>query len=449
MSERRGGRIRSERGVVALRSVFLLALVLLALPARGQDVSSNLDGRTIKDIRLEGLKRTKAFVVTRELISRVGEPYREANIAKERSRLEQLDIFADIRIDAAAEGEDVVLTYHCVEMLSFLPSLSVQVTDENGIVAGVGAKVPNLFGRDVSFSGRVMGGGAGLIQVALRNPWFAGNRIGLNLEYHYRDRENLIGDFIEISHEFLADVSTPLGENGRIGGTLEYVNIRSDREGVTLSPDNQDQVTRIGAYLRYDLRDAFLGTGRGWWAELKVGREVRLFRNASDFYQLDLDIRRYQPLPFGDRHTLSVYSLLTLRTGTVGEDIAPWQQFGMGGTNTVRGWDYASQIGKNQFIGTMEYAFTLLEPRMITLPLNIRYRAGLQVCLFGDLGTAWNEPRQFGPGDFLGGYGVGIRFLVPVVGMARVDFGWGQKGKGVSIHLGAYEKPIMARRRVR
>jgi hypothetical protein len=35
------------------------------------------------------------------------------------------------------------------------------------------------------------------------------------------------------------------------------------------------------------------------------------------------------------------------------------------------------------------------------------------------------------------------------MGMLRMDFAWGQAGQGIFLHLGAWEKPVVARRRVR
>ena len=446
--------VRAPSGKLRLHAVGLArwlvaALVILVLfsPLPGQDVQRSPEGLPVKEIRLEGLKRTREHIVTRELVSRVGEPFRQENVDREKVRLERLDIFVDIQVEAAIEGDQVVLTYRFVEILKFLPSLSVQITDENGISVGVGVKVPNVRGRDISFSGRVMGGGSALGQFIIQNPWFAGNRLGYSLEYYYRDRQNLLADFLETSHELVLDFGAPLGEYLRYGAHLEYQDLRSDTDGVTLSPDNHDQVARLGLYLVYDRKDAFLGTHRGWWAELRLAQDLRLFPDGSDFTQIDVDIRRYQPLPFGDKHTLAVYTLLTMRTGVEGEDIASWQMLGLGGTNTVRGWEYASRIGKNQLIGTLEYSYTLLKPRLVALPFGLRYRGGLQLCLFGDIGTVWSQGSEFNVHNFIAGWGVGARLLVPIVGMVRFDLAWG--GSGTMFHIGSFEKAVMARRRVR
>ena len=213
------------------RAALLCVLAALAVVPSvfAQETPNPAEGLIVKEIRFEGLTRTQEYVVTRELVSRVGQPYREENIAKEKTRLERLDIFVDIQVEAAVEGTEVVLTYRFVEILKFLPSLSIQITDENGISAGVGIKVPNFRGRDVSFSGRIMGGGSALGQIVIQNPWFIGNRIGYSFEYYYRDRQNLVADFLETSHELVLDVNAPLGEYWRFGGNFDYLDVRSDR----------------------------------------------------------------------------------------------------------------------------------------------------------------------------------------------------------------------------
>jgi outer membrane protein assembly factor BamA len=174
-----------------------------------------------------------------------------------------------------------------------------------------------------------------------------------------------------------------------------------------------------------------------------------LFNSYSNFYQMDLDVERYQPLPWGERHVLALFSYTSLRTGTVGENVAPWQVFGIGGTNTVRGWEFAARTGKNQFINTVEYRYTLFKIQPVRLPLNINWRIGLGLALFADLGIGWDTVSQFRSDNFIGGVGAGIRILMPVLGMIRLDVGLGQPGKGIVLHIGTLEKPEMTRKRVR
>ncbi|NOR15198.1 MAG: BamA/TamA family outer membrane protein [Candidatus Aminicenantes bacterium] len=414
-----------------------------------QENQESAEGKIIQEIRFEGLKRTKEFIVTRELASAVGDPFKQKNVDKEIQRWERLDIFSDIQFETEIDEGKVILTYVFVETFPILPSIGLKISDENGVSVGGGIKTPNLKGKDIYFSGRILFGGSREIEVQLENPWFMGNRIGYSLEYYNRIRDNLITESRETANEVYLRVGGRIGEAGRIGGSLESINIKSDKPGTPLSADGIDYTTRLGAYIGVDSRDAALDTHSGWWNELHIAGDVRIFKNSTKFVQLDLDIRRYQPLPFWDRHTLAIFSLMTLRTGTVGEEVAPWQVFGIGGTNTVRGWEFAARKGKNQFINAVEYRITLAKPRLVNLPFKIKYRGGLQLAFFGDLGIGWYTKDEFRSENFIGGVGAGIRLMVPIVGLVRIDFGYGQPGASIRIHLGAFEKPVMTRKRVR
>ena len=279
------------------------------------------------------------------------------------------------------------------------------------------------------------------------NPWVWGNRWGYKLEYYHREKENLVVDFQETSDELYLTSGPNIGRYGRVGGILSFLSIRSDRDGKTLSPNNRDKASRLGLYVGYDNLDAFVGTTQGWYNEIVYTRAIKMFENSSRYSQVDLDLRRYQRL--ADRHTLAGYTLTTVRSGVVGETVAPWEEFGIGGTNTVRGWDFAARQGKNQMLNTLEYRYMLLKPQGWNLPLGIKYRGGLSLAAFADYGIGWYEAPEFATENFISGYGFGLRLLLPIVQVARFDVAWGDRGQSVFFHLGSFEKATMQRRRVR
>jgi outer membrane protein assembly factor BamA len=141
-------------------------------------------------------------------------------------------------------------------------------------------------------------------------------------------------------------------------------------------------------------------------------------------------------------------SLTTLQSGILGEDIPIYADFHIGGTNTIRGWPLDARSGKNQFINTVEYRYLLTEPRPFSLSFFTAY-IGLQLAAFGDFGHAWNETNDFAVNQFIGGYGVGLRVLIPFVDEIRMDVAWGAPGEGMTFHFGIYPKVVMQRQRVR
>ena len=173
---------------------------------------------------------------------------------------------------------------------------------------------------------------------------------------------------------------------------FDYQSIRDDDSlytGKTLSGDNRDNVPSLGFYLGYDTRDYWTNTTSGWLNEIELKKNGIFGWGDSDFWRLTLDVRRYQPL--AKQHTLAIFSLTTLTTGNPRKQIAPWQYYGIGGWNSIRGRDLSSRIGKSQIINTLEYRWTFLPLTPVTLIKGFTVPFGLQLALFGDAGHAWNE----------------------------------------------------------
>jgi outer membrane protein assembly factor BamA len=99
-------------------------------------------------------------------------------------------------------------------------------------------------------------------------------------------------------------------------------------------------------------------------------------------------------------------------------------------------------------INTAEYRYTLMKPRAVGFK-GFSVYIGLELAAFGDLGLAWNEGRDFRADNFIGGYGFGLRLLVPFVDRIRIDFALGESGRGLRSQFGILEKAVKQRERVR
>ncbi len=410
------------------------------------EAAEGLYGRTVKEIRISQLRYTDREIIIRELASRVGEPYLKENAEKDLKRLDRLGICSAIKIEPLEEGDGVVLVVEVEETFPYLPTLSVDVNDENGVSLGPGFKSINLWGRDISFSASARFGGATNFGVEIENPWFAGDHLSYSIDFAQRDRRNDLDDFAEIATEIDLRLGSYLGENGRIGGRFSFLSLGSDIPGITLSNDNRDNTATLGFFLGYDSRDFWTNPQRGWWNEVEVSKSGGFLGGDGDFWTFNFDVRRFHPL--ADRHILAFFSLTTLQTGTVGEDLPLYQDFHLGGTNSIRGWGLDSARGKNQFINTIEYRYNLMAPKAWKV-FGVSFYLGLQVALFSDLGRAWGDSPGFDGDKWVDGYGFGIRLLVPFVDMIRLDFAFGEPGQRLGSHFGILEKAIQQRRRVR
>jgi len=431
--------------ILTLLALHLLAASLLASEA-DTSLQADLYGETIKEIRIEGATHTKNFVILRELKSKVGEPYLEATVTQDAQRLDRLGIFASVQIYGEEDEGGVVLVVKVQETFRFLPVISMSISDENGISIGAGFKSLNLKGKAIYFSGVARFGGATTIEVTLRDPWLWGNHLGYQMDYFHRERRNELYKFDEIADEGFLAFRSYIRERGRIGLSFSFQAIQSSEPGKTLAESNTDNVAAVGLFLGYDSLDSKSNPGTGWKNEIDVERSG-VFNTDSDFWRTNIDLRRYFKL--SRNQTIAFSSLTTYSSATIGKDIAVWQQFGLGGTNSVRGWDLGSEIGKNQFINTLEYRYMLMNPRAFNY-FGVTAFLGMQLTIFGDFGWAWHgeNQKEFSE-SFIDGYGMGMRFLLPYVGVVRVDFGFGQGDGSIEVHLGSYEKQVKQRDRVR
>ena len=78
----------------------------------------------------------------------------------------------------------------------------------------------------------------------------------------------------------------------------------------------------------------------------------------------------------------------------------------------------------------------------------IKWRMGLQLALFGDVGTAWYDGPEFSE-NFIAGFGGGLRLTIPVVVLLRIDVAYAKDQFGLKIAIGGAEKAIAQKQRVR
>ena len=421
-------------------------VVILTISTTRSSADDRLAGRTIREVRIHGLVHTDDDVVRRELTARVGERLTTAALARDHARLEQLRIFSaiDIRareIDDANVAVDVTLE----ETFPNIPYISMQFNEENGFSAGPGFRSINFRGRAVELGAAAQFGGATNIEFLMRDPWVYGDHGSYTFQYFRRERQNELDDFGEVAHEPSVRVQNYIGYGGRIGGLVSATSIASDRDGITLTDDNEDTIVRYGGFLGIDTRDVWTRPSTGWWSELEVSRSSVLDID-SGFWSFQLDARRYQT--WNERHSVILSSLTTLRTGKLGVDIPLHQDFHIGGTNTVRGFDLSSRTGIHQTINTAEYRYLLLPPRSLKVWFFTGY-FGLSIAGFTDVGHAWTDRSELSFDNVLDSYGVGVRFLIPFVDEVRFDMAWGEPGQGMRFHFGVYPKVEMQRARVR
>jgi len=430
-------------------------LVLALAGPAGAEVDAALlarhDGERVAEVLVDGARVTRDYVIRREIRTRVGEPLDPDVVRQDVVRLANLGIFASVTPIPEDSGPgEVRLRYVVREIPSWLPTVAMTYTEQNGFSVGPGLVAPNLTGRDLNVSAKAFFGGTRQYIAKVQWPWISGeNHLSLDFEAARRERYDTLNEFQEASDELLPWVGRYLGEHGRVGASLGYLDTKSDVYGKTLSPDNKDRLHRFGARLGWDTRDSWIDTRHGWQSEIELLKTGGVLGGDGDFVTLDLDLRRWQPI--GTRQKVMITGLLTLQSGVVGRDLPVYLQYHLGGANTIRGYDVdvlgKTLYGRDQLIGTVEYSYTVVPMRhfklwKFTVPL------GLQVCTFLDAGIAWTEPGDFALRRARAGGGVGLRLLNPFTDIVRLDVGWSPEG-GLNFHFASGLKPVRQRDRLR
>jgi len=443
--------------VPAVHRTAAVILVVLAVPTfvAAADVDRALiaahEGKRVVAIDIEGTHVTKEHVVRREIRTRVGEPLSVDTVLADVGRLQNLQIFASIGVAAeeAAPGE-VRLRFVLREIPSWLPTVGLLYTEENGFSVGPGITANNLTGRAIKLNATAYFGGTTQYTAKLEWPWIAGpNHLSLNLDAGHRVRQDTLNEFGETSDELTPWVGRYLGEHGRVAGSFAIFNMRSDVDGKTLSPTNQDHLRRLGLRLGWDTRDSWTSPRDGWQNELELWTTGGFLGGDGDFRTLTVDVRRW--LPTAPRQKVLLSGLLSLQSGEVGRDVPGYLEYHLGGANTIRGYDVnvlgKTLYGKNQLLGTTEYSFNLMPIRHVGF-WKLHFPVGLDFALFADAGIAWSESGDFALKRARAGGGAGLRILNPVTEMIRLDVGWSPE-EGFQFHLAAWSKPTRARDRLR
>ena len=408
----------------------LILAILLGEATTAHAVTSiaeleNYRGVTITEIQTAGNRVTRDYVIAREIWSEEGHPLDPALVAEDITRLENLALFGSVIVTVIPQDNGVALNFEFTEMPSLIPFPAVSWNEQNGFSVGVGLTSPNFRGKGVNLSTKAVFGGTTNYFFRASNPWISGDHFSAELLAYHSERDNTLLDYEENSDRVEVTLGYYIGRYGRMSGNIGYWGVGSNRDGITLSPDRRDNLFVLGGRVGFDNRDSWRVPHSGW--EANVGSSY--LGGDANTQTTTVDIRRYQPVV--DRHTIVLGPLFSMQTGVVGTHIPTYQQYFLGGSNSVRGFkleELGKEIfGRNRLLFTAEYRYLVMPVRAFSV-LKWSVAVGMELAAFSDVGVVWNDPEEFGLDRTRFGYGIGARVLFPVVEMLRFDMGISEFG---------------------
>ena len=443
----------------------------------------------IEEIIVEGLTRTRDWVVEREMGLEPGELFQQAEVTAGIRRVYALGLFEEVEMELRPGRQnplrDVILVIRLEEARTGRAAFAMGWSSLDNLVVMLSVEERNLRGRGERASVGLELGGRESYQLSYFMPYLdqRGTTMELNLYDSERRRQFVGGAAITTADSEFDERRTggdvtlisPISDQRRVSMTLRSVEVSSsffqgsrvispgigevgvaaagpasDAPGTIHDPTNPElrpdwpepgdmripievraplhpggRVNSITLGVIEDTRDVRVNPRAGTFTSLSYEQAGALLGGGTEFGKLSAEHRRY--FAVGD-------DVLAMRVmgGTSVGSIPLFESFSVGGANTLRGYDLDRWRGESLLLANVEYRRPITD--------------SLTAVGFIDVGNAYGgvfetvvpgfsipaEDQSFTPHV---GVGAGIRVITPI-GPIRLDMGFGEEGSQAHFSFG-------------
>ena len=419
-----------------------LFLFLLFLPFLK---SQNTQDAVVSKIIIEGNKKTKDFILLREIHHQLHEPVDTVKIRNDKNRIENLGIFSEVNSELLPTDDGtLILKYIVKESIQKTPPTVFPTYNESkGWSLNALWVFNNFRGQNqlLALSGSV--GGEDTYGISFKDPWILNDHISFSVNIMrnlYRNR--FLNSDIELK-------SMKIGAGKWFRDKIK-TEVSLALESKIFEPEQEiARYKYIHTYsnIRYDTRDIFWNPRKG------------LLISSSFEYLRGYDFKIFNTLIWNQ--SLSFYKKLnnTQKNAVIALNGAIKKKFGykdrfsqdyIGSSNTIRGWQLPDsttyrlepfRIGHEYLQTSIEYRYEII-PKYVS---SVGIESGLGIVCYSDAGFIIKNGyfNLNNSESILLGSGIGIRIPFPIVGVLRFDFGLGiidNKIKSKSFHFGIGQK---------
>ena len=415
---------------------YILAKITDLNIAQDGTLTIKISEGVLEGYRVKGNKKTKEYVILREMRQKVGEPF-NANLARRSmQRVYNLGFFEDVNVkmNPGIEPNAVIMELDVKEKRTGSFGIGAGYSSSDGMVGMVSVSDTNFrgMGDTISLSYEMSGDDTDArgYTFMYRRPWLdkketAGTLRVYNRTYEYDDYDedgNHKESFMRKYSGGEFTLSRPMSEY-----STNFVTLRSREDKYTKHTETGNAGDRSGntAWLKNNF-----GTTRSITLEHVTDTRDNIYEPttgaravlSAEFAGLGGDFH-YQKYTAGDAHYLkagrSQVFVVRGQYGISKGSMSEYSQFRVGGQDTIRGYR------EDQFRGT----------RMALLSAEYRFPIVSKVtgALFADYGGAWSS--GFMPENLHASVGVGLGLNTPI-GPLRFDYGRGSQGGRVHFRVG-------------
>ncbi len=377
---------------------------------------------TIDSIAIEGLEKTHANVVTRELEFKKGQVVRYQRLLDSQRQLYMTGLFQSVFVHPKPDTSESTGKVILVE-------LKERKSSEFNIAAGYGSVVKvkgriQLMTDNLAGTGRKLGGElhANFIQrgatVSFSEPWTFGTRwqTDINLLYEYL----LEPSYNLLSYGGALQVGRRIGKHTSISFILQIINGNiSHVEVIDTLPSFKPKTRSITARYIYDTRDNLFNPLRGVYGEVSQEVNGGVLGGGNNFLRTDIVGKWFHKL--SNRLVLaSGIQIGVIEPFGSTPDIALSDRFYTGGPTSIRSLDYhkAGPLDPNgePLGGRFLIVWHLAE-------LRVYIWKWIGMAAFVDVGNVWSRVNDISMTHLPVAVGPGLRINSPV-GTLRLDWGF-------------------------
>ena len=419
-----------------------LFLFLLLLPFLK---SQNLEDAVVSKIIIEGNKKTKDYILLREIHHKLHESVDTVKILNDKNRIENLGIFSEVNSELLPTDDGtLILKYIVKESIQKTPPTVFPTYNESkGWSLNALWVFNNFRGQNqlLALSGSV--GGEDTYGISFKDPWILNDHISFSVNIMrnlYRNR--FLNSDIELK-------SMKIGAGKWFRDKIK-TEVSLALESKIFEPEQEiARYKYIHTYsnIRYDTRDIFWNPRKG------------LLISSSFEYLRGYDFKIFNTLTWNQ--SLSFYKKLNniQKNAVIALNGVIKKKFGykdkffqdyIGSSNTIRGWQLPDsttyrlepfRIGHEYLQTSIEYRYEII-PKYVS---SVGIESGLGIVCYSDAGFIIKNGclNLNNSESILLGSGIGIRIPFPIVGVLRFDFGYGiidNKIKSKSFHFGIGQK---------
>jgi outer membrane protein insertion porin family len=389
------------------------------------------------NVFIDGLNYTKEYVIRREVLLKEGDVFSSGKVKRSLEKIYNLGFIDSVepQIQPTEKPNVMDLVMSVSEGKPGILSAGAGYSSVDQLVGTLQVQHVNLFGRGQrlnllwEFGARKQN-----YEINWTEPWFMSKPMSLavglfNTERNY-DYASVISAYKEGRKGGSVTVGPRLSDKLSLQFSYSYEDIRvfdvsADSAVASNVVPSQALTSSISSQIVWDSRDNIFDATRGnrqsfsaQFAGGPLGGDINFIKPIA---------RSAWFFPTFWKFVLSVNAQVGLiENFSPSTDVPIYQRFYVGGADTVRGYQYRTEIGpaeggKEMFVMNVEYKFPIAEEKKHTI---------LQGAIFYDVGGAWRSGNDVnltlgeGETNLKAGIGFGLRFTTPVFPL-RLDWGYG------------------------